>query len=72
MNLVEGIIEQIDRVKSLMQKHKELMQDHSNLSGLNIIVMTMDIDQAKKSLASGDVVAMLKAYKNLEEYEDWD
>jgi hypothetical protein len=55
-----------------MQKHRELMQGHNNLSGLNIIVMSMDIDQAKKSLASGDVVEMLKAYKNLEEYEDWD
>ena len=63
MDLVEGLAQEIKRCE-------ELLQEYINIGMTGIFATAMlkeELKQAKLAQASGDVVAMIKCYKSLEE-----
>lgn len=64
MNLVEGIQAERERVGELRQQYVAIGAD-----GVLAIMFTIDpaLKEADASIASGDVVRMLAAYKSLQE-----
>ena len=64
MNLIEGIQSEMNRVRELRTLYVAIGQ-----AGTFVIVLIDDaIRRGVKAIASGDVVEMLGAYKNLEEF----
>ena len=63
MNLISGIQEELNRNRDLLQQYQQIGQ-----SGLFATMMLKsEIKEAEDSIASGDVVRMLVAYKTLSE-----
>ena len=66
-NLMDGIFSEMNRVRELIKEY-----EHPSLEGAGALaaaIMRSNIQAAEDSIRSGDVVAMLKAYKFLKQYE---
>lgn len=66
MNLVEGILAQMNRVRELAAQYDALP---GGAGRFGAFLMRHEIQQAERALGSGDVVEMMRAYKALEEFE---
>lgn len=65
-NLIEGIQEQINRVRDIVKEYDSLP---NNAGAFASAMMKLSIKNAEKTIVTGDTVAMLSAYKDLQEYE---
>jgi hypothetical protein len=63
MNLVEGLIKQMNRNRELVKQYESC----GTAGVFGAAMISADIRYAENTLASGDMVEMLKAYKKLEE-----
>ena len=70
MNLTEALPKEINRVREIQGHFKELRDMPGVLVEPQIKMMENDIQNAITASANGNVVAMLKAYKKLEEYQE--
>ena len=66
MNLVEGLLAQIDRCNVIRENCLEIGDAGAFLSAM----LGMSLANARQALASGDVVAMVEAVKDLEDYSE--
>ena len=66
MNLIEGIHEQCNRARKIIPCYIEM----GNVGVYGKTIIEWCIAESEAAIASGDVVRMLRAYKNLEEIED--
>ncbi len=64
MNVVEGIQEQCNRCRELLEVYKTIPT-----GGFGAYFIQQTIKEGEASIASGDVVRMLSAYKELESCE---
>lgn len=60
---MEGLLEEMNRNRELQKMYEEIGMP--GMFGLS--VLKAKLGQAERAVASGDVVAMLKAYKDLQE-----
>jgi len=65
-NLAEGIAAEMERVTLLLKEYDQL-PNNAGIFGSTII--REDLKNATKALASGDVIAILKAYESLKGIE---
>jgi hypothetical protein len=65
MNIIEGILEQNNRVRKLIQIYNSVPNGQ-----LAAAMMKAAIAEGDAAIASGDTVRMIAAYKNLEEFTD--
>jgi len=63
-NLMEGICEQIDRVKNIVKEYEAIPSGNFAAS-----LMKQDIKIAEKARNFGDTIQMLKSYQKLKEWE---
>lgn len=63
-NLIEGIHRQCDRIREILPQYDEM-----RLARVAATMMRQSIKAAEAAVASGDTVAMMRAYKDLEKYE---
>jgi hypothetical protein len=61
-NLVEGLLEQMNRCRRLIKEYEAI----GEAGAFARVAITLDIRQAEKAMAGGDAVEMLEAYKDLE------
>ena len=62
-NIIEGIQEECDRVRKVMEIYKTVPMGHLAAS-----LMAESIKQAERAIASGDTVGMVLIYKDLKGY----
>jgi len=62
MNLIEGIQEEMNRVRELRKQYVAI----GTSGAFGLIVIDAEIKQGEKAIASNDVVEMLKSYTNLQ------
>lgn len=65
-NLIEGLQRQMNRVREIINEYESLP------GGAGLLAagfMKGSIQRAEKSIATGDTIAMMAAYKDLEGYE---
>ena len=62
MNLVEGIIDELNRNRELLAVYKEIPA-----GAFAAVNLENDIKRAEEALGSGDVIEMLRVYKLLKE-----
>lgn len=67
MNLIEGLIDQMNRVRGLAAVYDALPNDAGKLGAL---LMRATIMTAERVMAEGDLVEMIRAYKDLEEFKE--
>lgn len=65
MNLMEGLLKELNRNREYLQRYKEI--GSSGVFGAAII--QDKIDKAEKAIAKGDVVEMLVCYNELQKTE---
>ena len=63
-NVIEGIQNQCNRLRELIPQYESVTNGHFAAG-----MMRRSIKSAEAAIASGDVVAMIHAYKDLEGYE---
>lgn len=68
-SLAEALPEEINRVRTVQDQFKELRALPNVIVEPQIAMMEADIQSAISASASGDVAAMLRAYKALKEWE---
>lgn len=68
-NLAEALPAEINRVREIQDTFKELRGMRNIIVEPQIAMMERDISDAIAASAEGDVVAMLRAYERLKEYE---
>lgn len=66
MNLIEGVLQEMNRVRELLPLYKSL-PDGVGMFGASVI--ENNIKRAEHVIASGDVVEMLQVYHDLKECE---
>lgn len=66
MNLIEGIQKEQNRVREVKKDYENLP---NNTGVFGLIFINQALKDADDSIASGDVVAMLVAYNQLQEVE---
>jgi len=66
MNLVEGILEQCNRVRALIPLYEMCGPG----GAVGVAMMRQSIAIAESALSSGDVIAMMASYKDLEDYKE--
>ena len=64
--LAEALPREIARVSTIREHAREI----GPAGGFLVAMTTASIDRAVKAAASGDVVAMLRALKDLQEYSE--
>ena len=64
MNLMEGLLKEIDRVTELKAEYESLP---NNAGFFGASLMKVSLANAKKVIAEGDTIGMMTAYKDLEE-----
>ncbi len=64
-NLMDGLLEEIERCSKLVEIYDEL----GAVGQFGKMMIQLDIDNAKKAINSGYTVAMVQAYKKLQECE---
>jgi arginine repressor len=67
VNLMEGLLTEIDRVKEMITEYKSLPK---NAGMLAATMMSLDIDKARSAIAGMDTIQMMASYKKLREYEN--
>lgn len=70
-NLAEGLPQQQQRVRDLMETYREtgrLLGASVNVS-FAVMMMEQALQRADKAASSGDVVEMIRAYHELKEFE---
>ena len=67
MNMVEGTLAEIDRVREIIKLYKSLP---NNAGFIGVSMMEVDIEMAEKALGSGDVVRIVQAYNRLKEISE--
>ncbi len=65
MNLVEGVIAELNRNRELLQVYKEIPA-----GAFAAINLANDIQRAEAALVSGDAIEMLRVYKLLKENKE--
>lgn len=72
--LAEALPREIARVTAKKERWQGYMRDHNMGPGmqLSINLMQIEIEQAVRALASGDVAEMLAAHEALKDYSDDD
>jgi hypothetical protein len=68
-SLAEALPREINRVRSLQDRFKELRGTPNVIVEPQIEIMEIEIKQAIKACAEGDVVAMIASYQTLKEYD---
>lgn len=63
MNLIEGLIEQMNRNRELLEAYKSIGIPGTFASAM----ITADIQAAEKAMGEGDTIAMLKCFAVLKE-----
>ena len=66
MNIIEGLQKQMDRVREIIKVYEALP---NNAGAFAAGMMRFSIQNAEEVTASGDTVGMIKAHRDLEEYE---
>lgn len=66
MNLIEGLLSEIDRVKEIIKEYESLP---NNAGAFAISMMNFGIEFAKNKMIINDTVGMIQALKYLKEYE---
>jgi len=66
MNLIEGLQEQMNRVREIISEYDSLP---NNAGALASGFMKISIKNAEKAIANGDTIAMLAAFEDLKTYE---
>jgi len=61
MNLIEGLQEELNRCRELLQTYREIPT-----GGFGAAVVEQSIREGEAAIASRDVVRMLRAYKDLQ------
>lgn len=65
-NLMQGLCEEIDRVKDIVKEYEAIPSGAGNFAAL---FMKQDISMAEKARNQGDTIEMIKCFKKLQEYE---
>lgn len=65
-NLMDGLFEQMNRVRELIQEYKKLP---GNAGMIGAMLMQQDINAAENSIKENDVVKMLVTYEKLKTCE---
>jgi len=65
MNLIDGLHEQMERVRGIIKIYDELPK---NAGAFASAMMKISIKNAEILMANGDTVGMIKAYNDLKEY----
>ena len=66
MNLIEGLHEEMDRVREIIKIYDEVPNNAGDFaSGM----MNFSIKNAENLIATGDTIGMMKAYNDLRQYE---
>jgi hypothetical protein len=63
-NLMDGLFEQMNRAREIKKMYDEIPQGK-----FGSIMIQQSIDRAEKSIRDNDVIAMLTAFKDLQEIE---
>ena len=63
-NLMDGLFEQMNRAREIKKMYDEIPQGK-----FGSIMIQQSIDRAEKSIKDNDVIAMLTAFKDLQEIE---
>ncbi len=63
-NLIEGLIEQMNRCREVLKQYEQIPE-----GAIGASFIRQDIANAETAMASGDAVKMLAAYKTLESVE---
>ena len=66
MNLIEGLHEEMDRVREIIKIYDEVP---NNAGAFASGMMKHSIKNAEQLMAIGNTIGMMKAYKDLKEYE---
>lgn len=61
MNLAEGLIQEMNRCREVLREYQQIPE-----GAFGAMMIKRDIEVAEHALGSGDVVAMLSAYKALQ------
>jgi hypothetical protein len=64
MNLIEGILEEIDRNQELLEVYKKIPT-----GGFGAAMIRGKIEAAKKAMATGDTIGMIQCYADLRDSE---
>lgn len=62
-NLIEGLQEEINRVRELLKDYEEI----GPAGVFGTIMLKAEIKNAEASIASGDVIHMIQCYESLKE-----
>jgi len=65
-NLMQGICEEIDRVKDIVKEYEALPGGAGNFAAF---FMKQDLSMAEKARNQGDTIQMIACFKKLQEYE---
>jgi hypothetical protein len=75
-NLVSGLAAQIERVSNKAERWKEYVKEMPPTAKAGMLfsieVMHIELENAREALRSGDILAMMPAYRSLEGYSDDD
>ena len=69
MNLIQGLLEEIDRVTKIRGQFEELRGMPNVIVEPQIALMSAEIQGAKDAIGIGDTIKMLQCYTTLKEYE---
>ncbi len=70
MNLMQGLLSEIDRVTVIRGHFEELRGMPNVIVEPQIALMQHEIKEAKDAIGIGDTVKMLSCYATLKEYEE--
>lgn len=65
-NLMQGLLEQRDRVKDLLKTYEQLP---NNAGAFGAIILRDYLSKADNAITTGDVIEMIKCYENLKNAE---
>ena len=66
MNLIEGLHEEMDRVRDIIKVYEEVPKGAGAFASL---MMKQSIKIAEQSIEIGDTIGMMKALNSLKEYD---
>lgn len=65
-NLIEGLFEEMNRVRDLIKQYEELPD---NAGFLGASMMKVSVSNAEKAISSGDIVKEVQALEDLKGFE---
>lgn len=65
MNIIEGIQQEVLRVREIAEIYKET----GPAGELAVMLMSKDVVEAEQAIATGDTVAMIRLYNDLKDWE---